>query len=255
MKNKTMTKTLIIFLFAIALVTNVAAQNVYDSKWIEDPERREKVMDSLNDVIDSRLQTLKRLSSETSKAVALLKEKEMLLDSVEHIREDIALLISQQKELKKTSDSLKGFQEFGERCLCEYIQGKLSQPYPKIQNRINTDTNSYYNLRSAQLREEFKPLLTLLRGYETYYEDFMGVIRSAQNDISRMSVERKEEYSSKYILRIQQMPYYQKYYGKDWSILYLDYQIDKALKLLEKHNSGGRSKKFIVDFSYLLCGQ
>ena len=248
-----MKRIIIIFTCFVAMVLDVAAQTIDDDKMNKRIELWTRHLDSLDRVIACKRDTIAMLSKESGKATDLVNERKRVLDSIAIDIRDINALNKQKTEILRSSVNLTDFQEFGEECLCEFIQGRLCQPYKE--KYIKQAIENYRGLKSAKLRTQYAYLEPLLQGYGSYYNDFMAIIRAAQNDPIRTFVESKDEYRMRYTSRLVQMPYYKLYYVKGGGIPYLDQQIGKVLSLLEQHNPGTRSKSYTIDFSYLLYGQ
>lgn len=247
-----MKKTIFIILCFVAWTPAMKAQ-ITDEQMKERIELWAKNLDSLDRVIACKRDTIVLLSKVSSEAFGLVNERKRIMDSIAIDTSEINALNKKKTEILKSSVNLTDFQEFGEGCLCEFIVGRLCQPYNE--NYIKQAVENYYGLRSATLRNQYAWLVPLLQGYGSYYSDFMKIIRAAQNDPTRASAESKEEYRMRYLSRLGQMPYYRQYYLNGGGIPYLDQQISKAERLLEKHSPGTRSKSFTVDFGYLLYGQ
>lgn len=252
-----MKKIIIIFSCIVAMVSGVTAQTIDDERMNKRIEVWTRHLDSLDRVIACKRDTIAILSKESGKATDLVNERKRVLDSIAIDTSEINALNRQKTEILRSSENLTDFQKFGEECLCEFIQGRLCQPYNE--NYIKQAIKNYNDLKSATLRDKYAWMVPLLQGYGSYYNEFMTIIRAAQNDPIRTSVDGKEEYKMRYITRIEQMQYYKQYYNKKEAgvqgIPYLEEQIYNALFLLDKHNPGTRSKSFTVDFSYLLYGQ
>lgn len=241
-----MKKILLIVLFAIAWFSDAAAQ-IDKERLSKRMESWSNTLDSLDKVIANKQDTMVVLSKETNEASFLVKEKKMLMDSIAMDSIAIDSLNRLQIEVLEETVNLNSFQEFGEGCLCEFIHGRLCQPYNE--KYIKEAIENYMGLKSAFLRKQYSPILPLLQGYEAYYKNFMAIVRSAQDDPLRKSKDGKKEYCDKYISEIESMPYYKRYYGTESNIPYLDQEISKAIKLFEKHKT---KSSYIVDFSYLL---
>lgn len=252
-----MKKIFIIFACIAAMVSDIAAQTIDNERMNKRIEVWTRHLDSLDRVIACKRDTIAILSKESGKATDLVNERKRVLDSIAIDTSEINALNRQKTEILRSSENLTDFQEFGEGCLCEFIQGRLCQPYNE--NYIKQAIENYNGLKSATLRDKYAWMIPLLQGYGSYYNEFMTIIRAAQNDPIRTSIDSEEEFRMKYLARIEKMPYYKQYYIKRGpgipSIPYLDEQIFKAKCLLENHNPGTRSKSFTVDFSYILSGQ
>ena len=97
-----------------------------------------------------------------------------------------------------------------------------------------------------QVKSDLSIVQELLRDYEKSYKEFQSILRDAQNDIDRTNkFANVEDYKTKYIQRIKGMLYYRKYYGKDWTIRYLDEQIEKTMETLTNHT---KDKPADLDF-------
>lgn len=248
-----MKRLLFIIACVAVMVMDATAQTIDNDKINKRVEVWNKHLDSLDRVIDSKRDTIAYLSKKSGKAMDLVNERKRVLDSIAIYTCEIEALNKRKTEILRSKVNLTDFQEFGEGCLCEFIQGRLCQPYNE--NYIKQAIENYRGLKSAKLRTQYAYLEPLLQRYGLYYNDFMTIIRAAQNDPKRTSADSKEEYRLRYLTRFEQMPYYKQYFVKGGGIPYLDQQIAKAKSLLEKHDPGTRSKSFTVDFSYLLYGQ
>ena len=93
-------------------------------------------------------------------------------------------------------------------------------------------------------------LKVLINCYEQSYRDFQNILKEAQKDILRNSTYSPafcDQYKNKYIAQIKGMSYYTKHYSANWTIEYLNAEINKALAILSKHSNDS-----IADFTELI---
>lgn len=196
---------------------------------------------------------LEALKADLSQKEALIAKQQQQITTQEH---SIADRDSEITKHRKTIDSLqrianeynlyKKDEDFVDRQFATLANIRLSQRFnkSKIEDAIKCFDMMHgtkYNL--AELK-------VLLKNYEVWYREFQNILKEAQNNRERVrtvSETLTKEYKATYINKIKNMKYYREHYSKEWTIDYLNLQIDKALAILEKHAAGN-----VADFSQLI---
>lgn len=132
---------------------------------------------------------------------------------------------------------------FADSIMVKYAYGLCYEEFDRA--NIEEAEQIIPRIYQPELRAEMeKDLLILLQNYEEYYNSFIGILTSAQNDSYREINAYVDDFKMKYINEIKGTHYYRNYYKHDLSIVYLDELIDELIKLIESHT---RENK--VDFS------
>lgn len=239
-------KTKIIFLILIALcfINNDAIAQRQKGK--DKSETIQNInIDSNNDVDSLQILKMKILSNDS--ITKMLKDK-IKSDSVKYIRLNdslLAIINAGEKEIKRLETELENEKGFVDTCMVKLANRWL---YEKFDKENVEDAIKYFDrIYSSKLKSELSIVQILLREYEKSYKEFQSILREAQNDGDRISIFAVEDYKNKYKQKIENMPYYKKYYDKSWTIRYLDEQIKKALETLGNH-----TKDKHADFDYLI---
>jgi hypothetical protein len=176
-----------------------------------------------------------------------LSQKLLMLDSINNsIKFQYDSLINLIDNKDQEIENLKERIYFADTCIVKLSNLRLYLPFNK--EKVNEAIKSFDKIYSSKLKEDMSIILTLLKNYEHYYKEFLSIIEEAQkDDKNRNNIFNIEDYKNKYKYKIENMSYYINYYNGDWKIIYLNKQIDKALKILEEH-----SDSKIANFNFLI---
>lgn len=176
-----------------------------------------------------------------------LSQKLLMLDSINSsIKFQYDSLTNLIDNKNQEIENLKERIYFADTCIVKLSNLRLYLPFNK--EKVNEAIKSFDKIYSPKLKEDMSIILTLLKNYEHYYKEFLSIIEEAQkDDKNRNNIFNIEDYKNKYKYKIENMSYYINYYNGDWKIIYLNKQIDRALKILEEH-----SDSKIANFNFLI---
>lgn len=169
--------------------------------------------------------------------------------------EDSIYMTVQNDSLEARASRIKYWEDMRGRidtCMISLANRWLFVRFNK--DEIDKAISYFERITSAQLKEDRKQILVLLKEYEDAYISFSQLMLSAQKDPRRESAFDVKEFKEDYISRIHEMPYYKKYYKSGWSIRFLDGIIAQAIKKLEEHENkfADFSDLFIVEQKLLV---
>lgn len=191
------------------------------------------------------------INNDSLKNIIIEQENEIskLKQSIEFLKTGFEIEIdSLKKVVAEREDKILKFNQYvavADTCILKLCNRDLQLPFNK--KRISNSISYFEKIYSKELKLQYFMLLELLKDYEKSYNDFKNIIKEAQNDIDRENVFADNSYKQKYIYEIQNMEYCKKYAGSKFKIVYLQEQIDKVLKILEKH-----SGKSFADFKHII---
>ncbi len=207
------------------------------------------ILDSLNKIIMYK----DSIANDYLMVMTTLKENinsdSVKISDILHKNDSLAnVIISQDKEIKSLETELENEKSFVETWMGRWANRWCL--YEKF-DKENVDEAIKYldRVYSGKTQGDHSMVHTLLREYEKSYMEFQSLLREAQDDVDREIGLTKTvvDFKARYKQRIESMPYYKKYYKKDWTIKYLDEQIDKVLEMLNNH-----TKDKPVDFEPLI---
>lgn len=164
-----------------------------------------------------------------------LSQKLLMLDSINN-----SIKFQYDSLTNLIEENLKERIYFADTCIVKLSNLRLYLPFNK--EKVNEAIKSFDKIYSSKLKEDMSIILTLLKNYEHYYKEFLSIIEEAQkDDKNRNNIFNIDDYKNKYKYKIENMSYYINYYNGDWKIIYLNKQIDKALKILEEHSDSKKA--------------
>ena len=206
------------------------------------------ILDSLNKIIMYK----DSIANDYLMVIATLKESinsdSVMINDILHDNDSLAnVIISKDKEIKRLETELGNEKNYVDTCVVKLANRWLFQRFRK--RNVDEVISYFERINSSKLRDDYLIVHTLLKEYEKSYMEFQSILREAQNDEDREIGLTKTvgDFKARYKQRIESMPYYKKYYKKDWTIKYLDEQIDKVLEMLNNH-----TKDKPVDFEPLI---
>lgn len=207
------------------------------------------ILDSLNKIIMYK----DSIANDYLMVMTTLKENinsdSVKISDILHKNDSLAnVIILQDKEIKSLETELENEKTFVETWMGRWANRWCL--YKKYDKENVDDAIKYLDrIYSGKPQGDHSIVHSLLKEYEKSYEEFQSILKEAQNDEYRTIPLTKtaEDFKIKYKQRIESMPYYKKYYKKDWTIKYLDEQIDKVLEMLNNH-----TKDKPVDFESLI---
>lgn len=206
------------------------------------------ILDSLNKIIMYK----DSIVNDYLMVMTTLKENinsdSVKISDILHKNDSLAnVIISQDKEIKSLETELENEKTFVDTCVIKLANRWLFQRFRK--RNVDEVISYFERINSSKLKDDYLIVQTLLKEYEKSYVEFQSLLREAQNDIDREIGLTKTvgDFKSRYKQRIESMPYYQRYYNKDWTIKYLDEQIEIFLETLNNH-----TKDKPADFDFLI---
>jgi len=207
------------------------------------------ILDSLNKIIMYK----DSIANDYLMVMTTLKENinsdSVKISDILHKNDSLAnVIISQDKEIKSLETELENEKTFVETWMGRWANRWCL--YEKF-DKENVDEAIKYldRVYSGKTQGNHSIVHTLLREYEKSYMEFQSLLREAQDDVDREIGLTKTvvDFKARYKQRIESMPYYKKYYKKDWTIKYLDEQIEIFLETLNNH-----TKDKPADFDFLI---
>ena len=163
------------------------------------------------------------------------------MDSIKVDNKENKALVAKLRESEKYYNSqIQAMQEIADRNTAKLANGRLYFKYSD--NLVRPSITSLLQLKTEQVKNDFKQALILLQTYKKYSEDVKSTLISLQSiDRSEWkSKHRIAEYKEECISILKQSTYYQIVYTKkganSWTIPYLDNIIDVAKSIISKHN-------------------
>lgn len=184
---------------------------------IESKNKRHNILSSQKDSLQSAMDAITIDNKEKKTLIAKLRESE-----------------------KDYNRQIQAMQEISDRNTAKLANGRLYFKYSD--NLVLPSIKSLLELKTEQVKNDFKQALILLQTYKRYSEDVKNTLISLQS-IDRAewkSKHRIAEYKEECISILKQSAYYQSVYKKkganSWTIPYLDNMIDVAKSIISKHN-------------------
>lgn len=148
-----------------------------------------------------------------------------------------------QADLKLLTDR-KGLLD---TCVIRIALDALEKPYDDSVQ----ETKLQFELIHPDLQQQLVELPGLLNQYCDFYDEYRTILMDMQDDRDRRNLYGTTAYSNKWIARIKNLSYYKAYYGKGWSIPYLDAKYKELISRLEKHKKAQKTSQ-VADFTDLL---
>ena len=146
----------------------------------------------------------------------------------------ISKLAADTLELKKINAKLYQRLLFADSCFLRVSNDCLRQKYDSM--RVNKAIENFGIMYSPQLQKTFAPLKSLLENYDRYYREIHDLLAKIENDKGMTNVFTGQNAIKKNIEEIKSTDYYKKAYSANWTIMYLDDVIDKAIVRLKTFN-------------------
>jgi hypothetical protein len=114
-----------------------------------------------------------------------------------------------------------------------------------------TTIDEFDKVKNEQIKKEYAWVRNLHNVYKSSIDELKIIINEIQNNPIRNNTTNmiRERFIEESTNKITQSTYYNKYYNKEQSIIYLDNQIDLSIELLRQHLKGS-----FADFSNILKG-
>lgn len=194
----------------------------------ENVDSLQVLVDSLKDVIIMK----DSICTANHSAMAALEE-----DMKNDLLQMAAIVDSLQGKIVEQNAEIAYFQRYAgflDTCMVKLANRWL---YERFDKEAVDEAISYFDwIYSDRTKSDLSIVQRLLKDYEKSYKEFQSILRAAQDDVERESPFAIDGYRKRYLDRLTDMEYYRQYYNSDWSIRYLDRQIDDAMEILENHS-------------------
>lgn len=160
-----------------------------------------------------------------------LQASRQLIDSLQQV---LALQSSRMQQIQQERDSLT---RWADTLLMHTIEVRLYRRYneQRIQSRLQ-DVGR--RLVDKTLLKRYSTMMQLLNSYGQHNAELRAVLQKIEDaQLVGLSMRSKAD-TEKAVQLIRQLPYYRLYYGKEWSIGYLDERIQLALARIEETQRG-----------------
>lgn len=102
--------------------------------------------------------------------------------------------------------------------------------------RVDEAIVNFGRMYSPQLQKSFTPLKFLLENYGNYYKEIDELFGQIENDKGMANPFIGGREASSNIVKIKTTTYYKKVYFANWTIMYLNDVIDKAIARLKNYD-------------------
>lgn len=160
-----------------------------------------------------------------------LQASRQLIDSLQQV---LALQSSRMQQIQQERDSLT---RWADTLLMHTIEVRLYRRYneQRIQSRLQDVER---RLVDKTLLKRYSTMMQLLNSYGQHNAELRAVLQKIEDaQLVGLSMRSKAD-TEKAVQLIRQLPYYRLYYGKEWSIGYLDERIQLALARIEETQRG-----------------
>ena len=157
--------------------------------------------------------------------------KENEIDSLKKV---ISLLKSEIQEQIEKNQHLKERLLFADSCFLRVSNDCLRKKYDKV--RVDEAIVNFGRMYSPQLQKSFTPLKFLLENYGNYYKEIGELFGQIENDKRMANPFIGGREASSNIVKIKTTTYYKKVYFANWTIMYLNDVIDKAIARLKNYD-------------------
>lgn len=167
-------------------------------------------------------------------------------DNIESIQRRVTDTANKRKsieqDIKSVNSEISNISRY-DLYIVDYVNDKLRYPW---NSSVNSAIAAIDSIKSPTLRNKYAETKTLLKGYESLYNEVLGVINEAQKDGMRtyMDTTQIDVYKSKWLQAMNRTNYIYNYKGK---IPFLDRMVSIYIRILSQH-----SKEHPANFSILL---
>ena len=155
-------------------------------------------------------------------------------DEIDSLKKVISLLKSEIQEQIEKNQHLKERLLFADSCFLRVSNDCLRKKYDKV--RVDEAIVNFGRMYSPHLQKSFTPLKSLLENYENYDKEIGELFGQIENDkgMANPFIGGREALSN--IVKIKATTYYKKVYFSNWTIMYLNDVIDKAIARLKSYD-------------------
>lgn len=167
-------------------------------------------------------------------------------DNIESIQKRVTDTANKRKsieqDIKSVNSEISNISRY-DQYIVDYVNDKLRYPW---NSSVNSAIAAIDSIKSPALKNKYADVKTLLKGYESLYNEVLGVINEAQKDGMRTYTDTTQidVYKDKWLQSMNSTSYISNYKGK---IPFLDRMVSIYNRKLNQH-----SKEHPADFSVLL---
>ena len=225
-------------------------------------QRQKSKLENDIDTLTLKRSTINKRRSEFEALTEQIKENEEQLKAV---TDSLNLIDSLRKEIAAWENNLQNIRSDREKavvylklltdrkglldtCVIRTALDALKKPYDEenVQGCLQQ-----FKLMHSDLQLQLAELPVLLKQYRDFYDSYRGLLIDLQYDEYRTELTLKEAYANKWIGKIKSQSYYKTYYGKGWSIPYLDAKYKELMSRLEKNKKVQKTTQ-LADFMDLI---
>lgn len=155
-------------------------------------------------------------------------------NEIDSLKKVISILKSEIREQVDLNQHLKDRILFADSCFLRVSNDCLRKKYDKV--RVDEAIVNFGRMYSPQLQKSFTPLKFLLENYENYYKEIDELFGQIENDKGMANPFIGGREASSNIVKIKTTTYYTKVYFANWTIMYLNDVIDKAIARLKNYD-------------------
>ena len=155
-------------------------------------------------------------------------------NEIDSLKKVISILKSEIREQVELNQYLKDRILFADSCFLRVSNDCLRKKYDKV--RVDEAIVNFGRMYSPQLQKSFTPLKFLLENYGNYYKEIVELFVQIENDKGMANPFIGGREASSNIVKIKTTTYYKKVYFANWTIMYLNDVIDKAIARLKNYD-------------------
>ena len=173
----------------------------------------------------------KKVQKRDSVKVASVVESKK--DSLASTKSEVDSLKDEIAQLESANCKLKERLQFADFCFLRVSNDCLRKKYDKA--TVDEAIANFGKMYSSQLQKSFAPLKSLLENYGAYYKDIADLLTQIENDKGFTNVfpQSQQKAVVANLAKIRTTEYYKKVYSANWTIMYLNDVIDKAIARLK----------------------
>ena len=171
------------------------------------------------------------------KSSAVVESKVEVLPSnkseVDSLKNVIAQLKKENLEQDSVNRKLKERLMFADSCFLRVSNDCFRIKYDK--EKVDEAIANFGRMYSPQLQKSFAPLKSLLENYGNYYKEICDLFSLIENDKKLGNPFAGNQEKLVNVNKIKATIYYKKVYSANWTIMYLNDVIDKAISRLKTY--------------------
>lgn len=164
---------------------------------------------------------------------------------VDSLKNVIALLKKEKQKLDSVNGKLKERLQFADSCFLRVSNDCFRKKYDKA--TVDEAIANFGRMYSPQLQKSFAPLKYLLENYGSYYKEISDLFGQIENDKKMGNPFAGNQEKMVNVNKIKATTYYKKVYSANWTIMYLNDVIDKAINRLKTYAVGPQKTIKLTD--------